>query len=192
MRASSGELIAPESMSLDIDEKHAAAIGLVAAAWAVFEYVVHVSLCLLADFPFETGVCVTTQMGIHNVLNAFSDLVSISGASKETMKEVEKFIGRTYLVAQKRNRAIHDTWMLGKDSKQHYRLELTAYKKLVYEFKVEDDSVLLATLSDIKDHIGRFTALYEIVTSDHGVFATLRERYQRPSALVRQGQQEGR
>jgi hypothetical protein len=192
MRASSGELTAPESMSMDIDEKHAATIGRVAAAWAAFEYVVHVNLCLLADFPFETGACVTTQMGIHNVLNAFSALVSISGASKKTMKEVEKFIGRTYLVAQKRNRAIHDTWMLGKDSKQHYRLELTAYKRLVYEFKVEDDSVLLATLSDIKDHISRFTKLYEMVTSDAGVLATLRERYQRPSAFVRRGQQEGR
>ena len=173
-----------EPFSMSIDDRHAAAIGRVAACWAAFEYVVKMHVCILGNFPIDTGACVIAHLPIHALMDAFEALVNLSNPDKKLSKEIQKFPGATVGLSKRRNRAVHDTWMIGDTTQHHYRLELTATKRLVFQHIREDESQLMRLFEDIRTHISKFFALWKKITDDENVLATLRERYQPPSDLV--------
>jgi hypothetical protein len=108
-----------ERLSLSIDDTHASALGRVAAAWAAFEYVIKTHICIIGNFPIDTGACVIANMPIGALMDAFQAMVNLSNPNKKLSKEIEKFSGATVGLSKRRNRAIHDTWIVGDNSRQH-------------------------------------------------------------------------
>ncbi len=54
---------------------------------------------------------------------------------------------------------IHDTWSVGKKSKKSYRLQITAEKRLVYEFKYVELKDMMQLIQVIKFHRRRYNAI---------------------------------
>lgn len=84
-----------ERTSLSIDDPHAAALGRVAAAWAAFEYVIKWHICIIGNFPIDTGACAIANMPIGALMDVFQALVNLSNPKKELSKEIERFSGAT-------------------------------------------------------------------------------------------------
>jgi hypothetical protein len=168
-----------EPISLEIDEEHAAAIGRVAAAWASFELAVNMHICILANFPVEEGMCVIAQIfSTPSRIRALLSLVHLSGGSKTLLKKLTNFEQRTHALAEKRNRIIHDPWMIGTETRKHYRLEITAMRTFVFAHKIEDKPYLDKVAQEIKTHQDNLFALWQDIIHDDGVREALRERYQ--------------
>src|SRR6476660_4636024 len=103
---------------------HFAAIGSVAAAWADFEMALDTFLAAAAEVTDEVAVCFTAQMiGFRQRIDAFIALVRYRGARKRWNDALEKFARRGQSVAVRRNRVIHDVWIVDKDHDMPLRLE---------------------------------------------------------------------
>ena len=112
-------------------QRHYAAIGKVAAEWAEFEFILDTRTLRLAGFPAEKGTCLTAQIaGPARKLDAYISLARLCGASETTIKKISKFQQQTYDLAEKRNRIVHDQWLIFPSGSTH-RLEITARRKLV-------------------------------------------------------------
>jgi hypothetical protein len=109
---------------------HYAAIGQVAVAWARFEMALDTFLGSAAEVTDEVVVCFTGQMiGVRPRIDAFISLVRYRGARKRWNDVLEKFARRAQSLAERRNRVIHDVWIMdGPDCPR--RLEATARRQL--------------------------------------------------------------
>ena len=168
-----------EPVSLEIDAEHAAAIGRVATAWASFELAVNMHICILARFGVDEGMCVISQIfSVPSRIRALSSLVHLSSGSTDLLRKIASFENRTHVIANKRNRIVHDPWMMGTESQQYYRLEITAARTFVFEHKIENKSDIDRVTTEIKALQTRFFSLWHDIMNDHGAREALRRRYQ--------------
>jgi hypothetical protein len=170
-----------EPVLLEVDAEHAAAIGYVAIAWASFELAVTAQISILSGFALRPMSCLTSQIvSIHGRLTALSALVDLVGGNKAILKEIEKFAGSTYEIAGKRNRIIHDPWVIGEKTGRHYRFEISANRRFVFEHKIEGKTEIMEVAESIKRHTQKFYALWRKITDDPRVLESLREKYLPP------------
>jgi hypothetical protein len=110
-------------------KKHYTAVGMVAGAWAAFELTIDNRALELAKIPYDHGNCFTAQiMGSANKLNAYIAIAQLCGA-KRAIEALELFAKDTVKLSERRNRTIHDPWVLGANESPH-RYEITAKRKL--------------------------------------------------------------
>lgn len=87
-------------------------VGRIAAVWAVLDLNFDSTIAQVAGGDALAMACVTAQFSSHYPkLKAIIALCKYKGAPKETIKDLESFLGRLNAVAERRNRAIHDAWL---------------------------------------------------------------------------------
>jgi hypothetical protein len=145
-------------LELETGGKHYRAVGLVAGTWASFELVIDTNALELAKIPFDPGLCLTAQiMGSANKLNAYMAIAQLRGA-KRAIGELEIFAKDTTALSERRNRTIHDPWLL-KEGFPH-RYEITAKRKLRRLFVPALTPNIEKLSTEIAAHIQRFEAIH--------------------------------
>lgn len=149
-------------------QRHLAAVGSVAGTWATFEIILDGRTLWLAGMPDAlAGLCLTAQIiGAARKLDAYIAVAKLRGAEK-TAPKLEKFAKETAVLAEQRNRVVHDPWLFQTDQIPQ-RLEITARKKL--------RSMLVPVSTDdmekldkrIAEHITRFFKLNDEVLAEIG------------------------
>ena len=141
---------------------HLAAVGLVATAWAMFEFQIDFSSLQLGKIPQSAGVCLTAQViGPGRKLDAYIAIARLRGANK-FMEELDKFARNAIQIGERRNRVVHDAWYLTGRSVPK-RLEITARRILKAGF-VESGTLQLIDLAvEIHDISNRFQDIHKRV-----------------------------
>lgn len=155
------------ALPLSEDErlKHLAAVGNVASEWAWFELWLDMKTLEMGDIPLETGICLTSQIaGAGRKLDAYIALATHLG-TKVSPKEFQKYAKETTNLSERRNRVVHDPWLI-EEGTPPTRLEATARKKLrflVIPFSTEHTNNLA---DEIRDHLLRFNDIHRRVMED--------------------------
>ena len=143
-------------LDLKEDDPHFAAIGRVASAWALFEFHINSAVWDLSHLNSEQGACITAH--IYNVNSRIKALLALVGIVHDQLpesvrmadaknpdslpklkKKLKKLADdRIEPLSRKRNRVIHDAWMVGKKTGQVAQLRLTAERELDYGFRAVD------------------------------------------------------
>jgi len=152
--------------SLSDNEKiHFAAIGKVAAEWAWLEFWIDTKTLELTKIQFEAGLCVTAQVvGSARKLDAYIALARHLGIKKASA-DLEAFAKDTVGLAERRNRAIHDPWLVEKGLYPS-RLEATARRTLRFLVVPVGTDELLTLIDLIMDHVARFDRLHHSIASE--------------------------
>jgi hypothetical protein len=140
-------------------------IGRVAAGWARLEYLTNEIIWHLANVEYEFGACITAQiMSPSNRVRALISLVRLRGGKEPLLAELNKFSVAADGLARRRNRVVHDPWLIGPD--QTHRVEITADKRLTFEAKETTLAEIEAIALAIKDTIARLIELYDRIKSE--------------------------
>jgi hypothetical protein len=129
------------------------AIGNVATEWALLEHYIDRTIWAVAGVSPEIGSCLTSQFSSPRPrLVALSALCARRGLYEEIISKINAFSEKVRKLGGQRNRCLHDSWGIGKPSKKTYRLEVTADRKPVLEFKEVDPSTVLELAKKIRAH----------------------------------------
>lgn len=121
----------PENNTL---EAHFTAVGKIAAHWALLETLIDMTLWEITSFKDELGACLTAQlMGLGPRLNALGAAVSYFDLSKKLREDLEAFGKKTMGAGEQRNRAVHDPWLLDKETGEQKKIRITAKKALTFK-----------------------------------------------------------
>lgn len=103
----------PKTLNHDVGQPTFAAIGRVASAWSQFEYLLDASIWNLAKVDANAGACITSQLfGPARRLDAIVALAALNKTDDSTISKLNKLAKRALDLADKRNRAVHDTWAI--------------------------------------------------------------------------------
>ncbi len=142
-------------------EDHYKSIGSVAVIWAVLELRINYAIWELANLNKQAGACITAQITAPVPrMRALISLVHFRGGDNNLLKALNKFSGKLDGLARRRNRVVHDPWSVNEESGEIQRMEITADRKLVYEFKTEDTALVDQIYDDIDAAIKEFAALW--------------------------------
>jgi hypothetical protein len=151
---------APDIPTQRIPQEHYAAIGKVAAGWAMLEFQIDNLVWGLIGGYQPRLACVTAQMiSIHPKLNALKSIVRLRGGSDATISAVNRFASDIGGLVEARNRAVHDPVMRNERTGEVMRLKITARGALSFDFVPETLADLGKTTERIKDAIERFGQL---------------------------------
>lgn len=144
--------------------EYADLIAHVATSWATLEYYVADSIWAIAGLKPAMGACVTAQIfGINGKFAALLSLLKLRKAPDALISKVNKFTEALRGPQEKRNRIIHDVWLVNETFPYVMgRIELTAPKKL--SFKVED--IELAELKSDFDAISKARTEFHAIRSE--------------------------
>lgn len=116
-----------------ISDSHFAALGKVAASWAMLEYEIDYRCWKLAGLPSDLGACFTAQiMGPSKKLEVLTSLLNLFELS-ETASALNKMNGKIRGLGDERNRALHDMWLADETTGEPHRYEISAKKKVVFK-----------------------------------------------------------
>jgi hypothetical protein len=131
-------------------EAHLLAIGKVASGWSRLEQTLAIALWRLAGLDNKTGTCLTAQIpNSARMLDALLALATLRGASKKTLKGIQKFAQKSYGLQEQRNRVAHDVWTF--DPGLISRRPLTA-RKVVSDEPVQVTTEEVEGLANTIDH----------------------------------------
>jgi hypothetical protein len=116
---------------------HYVAIGKVASNWAAFEHLLNSSLWELAKVDDEAGACITSQIGNSGrSLDALASLVRLRGGGDAILIKINKFAEKSGNLSRRRNRIIHDPWVIENPGLNPGRFEISAVKKLIFGYQL--------------------------------------------------------
>jgi hypothetical protein len=140
------------------DAPHYAAVGRIAAAWASFESTLDREIyLLLGGATAMQAACVTAQMmGAAPRIKAIRALCELQGASETLIAKLNEFLNKTYSVAEKRNRIVHDPYVFDRSDGQVSQFRVTAQKELEYGYKPITLPEMATILTQIRAHHERF------------------------------------
>jgi hypothetical protein len=92
-----------------LPDEYAAAIGRIAETWAQFEHQIDLGIWQLSDTHQQLAACITAQLAsYYPKMKALIALAEIRGASADSVKKLNSFLGSLVPLADKRNRSVHD------------------------------------------------------------------------------------
>lgn len=143
-----------------LDTYVAAAIGRVITAWAILEHSINEAIWALAGVEREQGACITSQLtSVARRIDALISLARVQKISESTVAKFNKFKSKASDLAERRNRIAHDPWYYGFDSKNHYRLQITARSTLDFAYKPTTEEDLLKIEREIQALAEHFSKL---------------------------------
>jgi hypothetical protein len=146
-----------DSRTFELPNELLAAIGRVAVEWSLFEFAVNNQIGEFTnDFP--AAICLTSQ--ISTMGRRFDGLIALArlcGVGEDVIRELNVFSEKTHTMSRKRNRVLHDVWMMEDDTS--HRLEITAEKRLIDELKAISVDDVIKIANEIADHDRKFLAL---------------------------------
>jgi hypothetical protein len=147
--------------------RHMAIVGQIASSWATFEIAIDINTISLARITTTMGFCLTAQViGPARKLDAYIAVARERGAGR-FMDELDKFAKDTAGFAERRNRAVHDPWIvLGQNPAR--RFEITARRRLKALSVPVTESELSNLMTEINKHRDRFIELHERIVAAVG------------------------
>lgn len=146
-------------------KKFYAEVGKLAAIWAMVEYRMDQLIWHLSGVDQTLGACVTTQLnGTAPRLRAIKAMAELRGYSPDIITKLNKFGAEIISPQEYRNRAIHDPWFVGENTKEVHQIrKATINNKIMYgkvvislkELQNAHDSarILLFKFNEIRDAI---------------------------------------
>ena len=141
-------------------DDHYKSIGSVAAIWAKLELNINYAIWNLANLDKEAGACITAQI-IAPVprMRALISLVHYRGGKDDLMKSLNRFSGKLDKLARRRNRIVHDPWSISEATGDMRRMEITADRKLTFQFKLETTDDIDKVYDEIDGAVKEFSKL---------------------------------
>jgi hypothetical protein len=137
------------------------AIGRVANAYSQLEFKMNDSIWELANVARSAGVCMTAQMiGPAPRNRCLLALLKFRNASHELITEFNKIGTKIEGLAARRNRYVHDPFVLLPDTGEIRRMESTADKSIRYGFMNAEIGDLKQLATDIDTVADEFDQLY--------------------------------
>jgi len=137
------------------------AIGRVANAYSQLEFKMNDAIWELANVARSAGVCMTAQMiGPAPRNRCLLALLKFRKASEALITEFNKIGTKIEGVAARRNRYVHDPFVLKPDTGQIVRMESTANKIIRYGFMNAEVDDLKRLATDIDTLADEFDELY--------------------------------
>ncbi|HMF22104.1 MAG TPA: hypothetical protein VKG24_08260 [Pseudolabrys sp.] len=137
------------------------AIGRVANVYSQLEFKMNDAIWELANVARSAGVCMTAQMiGPAPRNRCLLALLKFRNASSALITEFNKIGTKIEGVAARRNRYIHDPFVLNPDTGQILRMESTADKSIRYGFVNAEANDLEQLATEIDTIADEFDDLY--------------------------------
>lgn len=147
--------------SSDEQRDHYAAIGKVTGEWAFVEFFLDYHTAQLLGISDKAAVCLQSQViGPSRKFDAYVAAVRWRGVTKLN-KDLDQFGKDIAVLAERRNRVVHDLWMLFPDGPARY--ELTAKRTIRQKLVPTPTGEVLRLASEITDHRLRLRSLHEQV-----------------------------
>jgi hypothetical protein len=96
-------------------------VGEIASLWSQIEFQLDFIIWELLQTEQQYSACVTAQLGFSQKLRALKALVAARDQAQqheELIRALNKFTGDATSTYDLRNRAVHDAWMIGVESKR--------------------------------------------------------------------------
>jgi hypothetical protein len=142
---------------------HFHALGRLAALWASLEHEINSAVWNLANVESRHGACLTSQLYNPTArMKAFVALIRERGGTETLAGAVNKVSAKIASLGERRNRLIHDPWVgdpAGSDA--GYQLEITAVRKLHYQWRPETVETINETSLEILDVRTEFMKVYK-------------------------------
>jgi hypothetical protein len=166
-----------------------AEIGRIASVWAMLEFRMDQLIWHLAGLEQTTGACLTTQMnGTTPRLRALKALLELRGSAPELLKQLNKFTGDIVAPQEDRNRAVHDPWFVGKETKRVSQIRKAVIgNRTIYERLPVQLDELKATYVASKTVLVTFNALRNQILAEPQDSLRERRRTQRWHSGLRGG-----
>lgn len=142
-------------------EPYFIAIGKVANAYSQLEFSMNDAIWELANVERAAGVCMTAQMigpGPRN--RCLLALLKFRKAPQKIIEEFNKIGNKIEGLAARRNRFVHDPFVLEQETGQIARMEATADKHVSYGFMGTDVAKLTELAIEIDYAANEFDQLY--------------------------------
>lgn len=143
---------------------HYAAIGKVAANWAVFEHLIDSRTIELGQLPLIPASCLTANISALRKLDAYVAMAKSLGTTLE--KTLHTFQADAKSFCEQRNRVIHDPWILIAPRERALRFEITARSKLRAELVPMPTADVIALADKITDLCQRFADLSTSIAAE--------------------------
>lgn len=160
-------------------------VGVICAVWARLELSVDATIWMLAELNHDAGVgaCITAQLqSINHKMSAVVALCRYRKISTKLTKRVTTFHGHIRPIADRRNRIVHDAWVVapaeagGDETKQwNWRIG----KDVSTMFRPVQISELDNLIEDIKKLEHDFQDIRADLLSE---FRTIKEMSKRPNS----------
>jgi hypothetical protein len=172
-----------------IKAEYYTAIGRVAAAWAHLELIINHSIWELANVEQRIGACITAQIISPGArFRTLVALVAERGGSQEAIKSLNSFSSEVDARARERNRIVHDPSFVTGDTGVFHQLQITADRKLEFDFKPLTLDHIQSTEKKIIKLISRYVALIEGILAGLPHFS--RQQFRRSSGVDPRSQRE--
>lgn len=132
--------------------EHYHAIGLVAANWAALEILVASAIWRIGEIPDDIGACLTSQIyTFDSKVKALEAILKRRGDLEPVIKALSKFNTEAGNALRRRNRAMHDGWIVDAETDEVMRYEITANRKLRLGYVGASTSDLMTLAQEILD-----------------------------------------
>ncbi len=175
----------PKLKRVPFGTEHLEWVGHISSHWASLEFLIDSTVWDLAKVPDKVGACITANfLSIYPKLKALIALAHLHGASEQTIKKLNRFRNDLHPVGEKRNRAVHDYWMMleTNDGFQPVQVTITADGKPEFFFKPVSVEELKSICAEIDKKIEKFLTIRMTLESD---FPSLQQRMHKPLAESR-------
>jgi hypothetical protein len=102
-------------------------------------------------------------MHVGRRLDALAALIHFLDIKEDTRNKIisslNSFNQESTGLSKKRNRYVHDTWSIGQTTKKTYRLEITAEKRPVFEFKENSAEDIINVAVEIQKLRWKYNAI---------------------------------
>jgi hypothetical protein len=129
-------------------------VGHVASTWSHVEHVLDLIIWELSKTEPTLAACITAQiMGIPPRCKAIIALGKVRGLAEATLKCVERFMRKSYDVADERNRIIHDPWYISKGETEPAQFKSMPFKDWRYGIKPVTESAIKQTIETLTQRL---------------------------------------
>ena len=136
------------------------AVGNVASSWAAHEHVIDRSIWLLGSLSHKEGACITAQLvGLMPRMRALIALVRLKCDDEALATALNTFTTEAVELSQRRNRIVHDPWFYNVADKEPTRLQVTADRRLYFDYKTGKMDEIRAVSNRIAKATTRFQDL---------------------------------
>ena len=154
--------IKPSVKTIPIGTEHMEWVGHISASWARLELLVDSTVWDLAKLPETVGACITTNfMSVYPKLKALTALAHLNKVSDRTIKKLNRFRNNLYTTSDKRNRVVHDHWMMQETDDGFRPVQVTITADGAPEFFLKRVSIdeLKSTQTEILEKTAEFVKI---------------------------------
>jgi hypothetical protein len=145
-----------------ISDEHYSAIGKIVANWAALEATINFAIWRIGEIPETIGACITSQIFTFDAkMKALISILEVRGNLDKTITKINKFHDDIRAISTFRNRIAHDPWVHDEKTDSPHRLQISADKTLILEYKLESTVMINNEVQKLNEFIVRFQTIIE-------------------------------